>query len=303
MRTLGLLLLFGLQAAWAGPALVVLTSEDRPQFTTPAAALASTWGRHVPIHNLQGDARLARVVLARVAKDPPDVVVAFGAKAAWAAEAHLPQIPLVYAMVHNPEKYGIGGGLTTGVSMDIDPQLILAQFQVFTPKVQRIGIILGEDNKDPAVANAILAARTAGYEVVARRVASAKDVRRSYTRISQHIDAVWLLPDPVVITPANFHFIQAEATRAHLPVLAWSAALVQAGALLAVAPDLEAVGRQAGTMARQVLKGIHPQNIPAVAPSATRVVLNRDVQESIGLEIDPLLLDFVDEIVTEGLNR
>ena len=46
-----------------------------------------------------------------------------------------------------------------------------------------------------------------------------------------------------------------------------------------------------------MLDGTPPSQLPEAHPTEVRVVLNRETMEAIDLEVDPLLLDFVDEVV------
>ncbi|MFN7147787.1 MAG: ABC transporter substrate binding protein, partial [Myxococcota bacterium] len=92
--------------------------------------------------------------------------------------------------------------------------------------------------------------------------------------------------------------------RRRLPVLAATEKLVRAGALLCVAPDREMAGQQAGELAARILdQGELPGMIEPVPPATMRVVLNRDTLDSIGLEVDELMLDFADEVVRESAGR
>ena len=89
-----------------------------------------------------------------------------------------------------------------------------------------------------------------------------------------------------------------------MPILAYSETLVEAGAFMCVAPDRAAIGRLAADQVRAVLEpGATPATLPLLTPTQARVVLNRGTQQQIGLEVDPALLDFVDEIVRAPTDR
>lgn len=207
-------------------------------------------------------------------------------------------------MVRDPERYGIRGTRVTGVSMDVPADAALAQFQLFAPGVQRLGVLLSASNNTPTTQAALEAARTLGFEVVIQRVTNARDLRAAYARMQEDIHALWLLPDPVVITPISFRWLRSETSRRDVPMLASTESLVHAGALLCVAPDRQVLGQQAAELARRVLDGGElPGVIQVPAPGAVRVVLNRSTLDAVGLAVDPLLLDFVDEVVDEGRGR
>ena len=213
-------------------------------------------------------------------------------------------VPVVFAQVRDPERYGLDGINITGVRMDMPPAMVLAQFQLLTPNVERVGILLSTSNSDPVVAEAIAAAKNAGLQVTAQRVTSDRDIRHAASEMLRRVDAIWLLPDPLVISPSTFHFIRRQAVRARIPLLAYSETLVNAGALLCVAPDPSAIGVQAAETMRTLLEeDTTPGTLEAQAPDRARVVLNVDVQEAIDLSIDPMLMDFIDQTVQKKRER
>jgi ABC-type uncharacterized transport system substrate-binding protein len=308
MSALSLALALGLAlvpAAEAREAIAVLRSDELPEYDEPVDAFVRGVGAPVEVFALKGDKATARRIAQKLAADPPPAVLALGAKAAWIASQELPaQVPVVWAMVRDPERYGLDGINLTGVRMEMAPSMVLAQFQLFAPDARRIGILLSASNSDPFVGEAIQAAKDAGFEVKARRVTSARDVRRQAAGMLREVDALWLLPDPLVVTPSNFHFLRSQATRSRKPLLAYSETLVDAGALMCVAADREAIGRTAAGLVRQILdENLSPGTVEPVLPSRTRVVLNRDTQEAIGLRIDPAMMDFVDQTVRARSDR
>lgn len=289
--------------ARARNSIAILESDDLPAYTEPADNFAKEVGRFTEVFNLHGDRRTAEQIAKQLRDDPPPLIFALGAKAAWMAVHDLPRVPTIYAMVLDPDRYGIEGAFVTGVSMELPPDMVLAQFQLFAPHAKRLGVLLSQGNSSKQVEAALAAARQAGLQPIVRRVTRSADVRRAFSHIRDHIDALWILPDTTVVTPANFHFLRNEALRMRLPMLTYSEMLVDAGALMCVSPDRAAVGRQAAGIARRVLAGTTAGAIEPEAPEVPRVVLNRDTQEAIGLRFDPALLDFVDEVVKQPTTR
>ena len=288
--------------ALAGEAIVVLQSDDLPIYDAPTHRFVEELG-DVEVINLQGDRERALKVTARLRQDPPPLIFALGAKSAWIARTELPGIPLVYAMVFEPERYDIVGPVT-GVRMEVPPDLPLAQLQIMLPEVKRIGLLLSEEAEGEWLDNALHEAERAGYKVKIARVASTRHVRRGLAQLRGSVDVIWLLPDREVLTPTGFQVILTDTLRSRIPLLAWSENLVTAGALMCVAPDYSDVGRQAAELAGRVIAGEDPGEIVPVVPEGFRVVLNRDTQQALQLKLDPMLMDFVDEVVsTPGLKR
>lgn len=281
----------------------ILSSDALPEYERPIEPFVRALGEPVEVYQLQGERERANRTIRRLQSERPDLIFALGAKAAWTASRELPGVPLVYASVLDPARYGIDGAFVTGVGMELPPDLVLSQFQLFAPEVHKIGIIVWQDNKNPRVTEAIEAARKAGYEVVARRVSRSKDVRKGYASLRRQVDAVWILPDPIVVTPENFRTIRDEALRSRMPLLVYSEQLVKAGAFMCVAPDWDGVGRQAAGLARKILDGTTASEVRPVSPDTPRVLINGDTQDALGMRMDEVMLDFVDEVVRSSGSR
>ena len=301
---LALVSAFGGRSAAAREAIAVLRSDDLPAYQVPVASFAASIGYPYQIFDLHGDRGRAATVAEELRRDPPPLVVALGAKAAWTARQELPDLPLIYGMVLDPGRYGVEGPNVTGVSMEIPPELVLAQFQLLFPAVRVVGVIASREHGTAQVEAVAAAAARAGYDFVVEYADSPGEVRRAFSRMRRTIEALWLLPDPTVVTPVNFRYLRDVALEARLPVLASSEALVGAGALMCVAPNYHEVGTLLARQARDVLNREDGAPLPAVLTLDTpRVVVNRDALETVGLKLDPVMLDFVDEVLWGSTGR
>jgi putative ABC transport system substrate-binding protein len=275
---------------------VLLRSDDFEAYRETAEAVVANLDVPVVVYDLEGDRSTAYGIVARLKRQPPKVVIALGKKAAYAAHQKL-DLPIVYGLVDSPERYGLTGDGLTGVSQDVEMDEILSYLRLFAPDVNRIGMVIWQGNHNPKVAEAIQAGKAAGYAIRALRVNGESDVFPAFLRLRKDIDALWLVPDHFVVTPGNFRVLRDETQRLNMPLIATTEDLVRAGALMAVGPDRQAVGRQLAELAKAILDGADPADLPVVPPDSLRVVLNRDTQNAIGLEIDAAMLGFVDEVL------
>lgn len=298
-----LTLFLGLASVFAAPDVVVLRSDSLQIYELPVQALRDGIDGHVVVVDLEGDKALAQRAAARIRADPPRVLVALGAKAAWIAQTELPELPLVYAMVVSPERYGIRGQGVTGVSHHVEPDMQMAQLTLVAPDVKKLGMILSTNNDSLDSAAAIAAAERAGLELRVLRVTTERHVRKAWQHLRADVDVLWIVPDPLVVTPENFRYLRDQANYAGMPTIASSEDLVRAGALMCVAPDRAVVGDQVVDVTNQLLQGTPIDDLPLQDPGSVRVVLNVETQEAIGLEIDEFTLDFVDEVVRETGRR
>ncbi len=299
------LLLLGLAAApaaWAIESVVVLKSDDLAVYDAPIAAFQEAIGRPVTVLDIEGQRSVAKQVVTRLRFDPPPLVFALGAKAAWMSHQQMPHVPLVYGMIHDPVRYGLEGSGVTGVGYRIPYETLMGQVQLFLPDVRKIGVIL--TNQNPAVQELRTAARSAELELDVSSVQDHRDVRGACTRLSKRVDALLVTHDPEVLTPENYRFIREQANRVGIPIIATSEALARSGALLAVVPDYGLTGTQAAELATSILDdGASPGDLPTLVPQGVRVLLNRAVLDSLDIDMDPMLLDFYDEVIEEDAGR
>jgi len=295
-------LLCGPRVASAIDSVVVLKSDDLSAYEAPIQAFQEGIGRPVTVLDIQGQKAVAREVVTRLRFDPPPLVFALGAKAAWMVHEQMPRVPLVYGMIQNPRRYGLAGEAVAGVAHEIPYDILMSQIQLFLPDVRKVGVIL--TNQSPTAQALRQAAEAAGLELDISSVQTSRDVRGACVRLSKRVDAVLVVNDPEVLTPENFRFIREQTRRRGIPVLATSEILARAGALLSVVPDYRETGVQAAALARQILdEDERPENLPLALPQGARVLLNRGVMRSLDLDIDPLLLDFTDEVIEDEIGR
>jgi putative tryptophan/tyrosine transport system substrate-binding protein len=289
------MLLFLIQAAFARDYIVILQSDTLDEYQVPATAFIESIGMQTKRFQIKGERERAVGFAEDLVQDPPPVIFALGAKAAWTARKYLPDVPLVYAMVQDPDRYGIEGENVVGISMMVPTDLTLSQFRFLVPEADRIAILVGEESKSPIVEQAIATANELGMKPEVFDISDLQELRRSLDIMPKKCDALWLLPDPSVITTDHFYYLNNLAHRARMPMLTNSIGLTRAGALVGIAPDLEAVGKQAAQLALEIRQGDESHFTQRIPPSKASVILNRNTQKSIGLELEEYSLEFVDE--------
>lgn len=297
MTRLALLLLCLVALPARAARVAVVQSDDLPAYAGPVAAFVDGVGEPALVLNIHGRRNEAEAVAKRLKREDPEVVFALGAKAAWTVKRELPDTTVIYAMVLNPARYGIEGGRTMGVAATVPPAEYLSQFAGFFPDVKTVGVLSGPLATDERMAAMREVAARLGLTLVVEEVDSPRRARKAFYGMAPGVDALWLQPDRDMLTPEVFRVVTEEARRRRLPLLVETDNMVRAGALFAVVPDPEGIGRQAAEMARKVLEGGSPMVMRLADPRETHVVLNLRTIESAEIPFDPLLLDFVDVVV------
>src|SRR5690606_14616865 len=180
-------------------------------------------------------------------------------KAALAAKLEILDIPVIFCLVLNPEKYGLPADNMVGLSLDIPFQQHVKALQTLVPHVSRIGVLF-DPNKTSAMQHQLIQdAKVMGIQIIAEPVELEQDVPIALNKLKNRIDALWLLPDSTVLTENTLDFLMSTTLEAHIPVVGFSAGLVHSGAVVATYSHYEDIGLQAAQLAQQLAE--HPATL------------------------------------------
>lgn len=285
---LGTLFAAALAAGAASAAdVAVLKSADSPAWRPTLDAIRrSAAGHTVTEFDLRGDRAEADRVVASL-KGKPGILVALGPIAAQAAREGAPDTPLVFCMVQDPARLNlVGVPNVTGVAYAIPIKNQLAAFRLVNPRGVKIGVVYNDGNVGRLVDDAQKAAAIVRLNLVARPVASEKEVPealRSLLRGDGAVDALWIPPDPVLLGDESRRYVLAETLKAGKPVYSFSSTLVGEGALVSNGPDLASIGDQAGDLVNRIAAGERGR-IEMLVPRA-ELVVNKKMADKLKIEI------------------
>jgi putative ABC transport system substrate-binding protein len=265
----------------------VLKSTEAPAWRASLDALKKTAAPHtVTEFDLRGTRAEAERVLAGY-KGKSVILVALGPLAAQAAHELAPELPLVYCMVQDPAKAGLAAGSNlTGVSFAVPVKNQLAAFRLVNPRGVRIGVLYNDESVGRQVQEAQKAAPMFHLTVVARPLASDRDVPaalRTLLKGDEAVDAVWMMPDPVLLGDDVRRYVMSETFKVGKPVYGFSASLVQEGALVSNGPDYVSIGEQAGELVKRLASGERAR-LDVLIPRA-ELVINRKIAEKLRIEL------------------
>jgi putative ABC transport system substrate-binding protein len=266
----------------------VLKSTETLAWRPALAALRRVAvGHNVTEYDLRGDRTEGEKLLAAL-KGRPVIVVAMGPLAAQLVKDLAPETPMVYCMVQDPAKAGL---LTipsaAGVAYAIPVKNQLAAFRMVYPRGVRIGVIYSEEGSGRLVQEAQKASGVVRLVVVARPVISEKEVPqalRALLKGDEAADALWMPPDPLLLTNETRRFLLAETLKAGKPVLSFSPALVGEGALASSGADMVSVGEQVGELVTRFASGEKGLKGTLLVPRA-ELMINKKIAEKLRIEI------------------
>lgn len=275
-----LLLLAALGTAPASKAQDVLAIVSPPPGPYEAAhkAFASAVGRDVPVVRLPG----------RVPAGGARVVIAFGSEA---AVQRYPERSTLIVCVAPGLASRIGRpGRTVFVAMKPSPGRLLAEVRRVQPGLRRFAVLSTGPDTEEYVSELRRAGSGLGIEILAPPATGRDGVPRALRSLAGgKADAVWLAPDPALVTPGNFQAIVQFSSDNDVPFYAPTRGLAATGAAGAVSVSPEEAGRMAADFARRTLSG---EKLPAVVyPARTGLTVSVKAAKAAGLALDPGALD------------
>jgi len=242
-------LLLGSATAWAAAGgVLVVRSQDLPPYVAVDQAFSASIGQEVSRLTLGG----APDALTRALAQRPALVLALGQEAARRVAALAPAAPVLCALVPLPAMID---RRFVEVPMYVSAPRQVQALKQTLPSVKRVGLVYSPTHSR-AVADAYArAAGAAGLVPVRHEVAGLRGFAGAVRSLVGRVDALWLVPDPTLINAETFKFLVQTSFESKLPLIAYSQAMVKAGALLAVEAGYEEMGKRAGSVGRRLLSG------------------------------------------------
>ena len=246
------------------------------------------------------------MIVELLAKKPDVLFVAFGAMALIAMK-HTKEVPIVFAISSNPEKFGLvaslarPGGNVTGVSTR-ENELLGKRIELMreiTPAIRRIAMLANPDS--PAISKSYLEnysanARNFGIEVTAYDAKSVEDLRPAFDRMAaDRMQGLLNIAD-------TFQFrvrkdLVAHAARLRLPAIYTINGFVEAGGLASFGINLSDQFRRAAEYVDKILRGAKPADLPVQEPTNFQLAINLKAAREQNIKIPPSILVRADQTI------
>lgn len=268
-------------AACAQEVVAVLGSDLRPYRETLASVQAA-FGRDIP-------------VLPMGAEVPGSVkvVLAFGAKAA--TQPYPSRVTLIYAiapgLIVSPKTHP---GPSIKIMMDPEPGALLGRLHAIQPRLKKLAVLWTSPGRAATAERLVQMGAARGIVVFAERLDDAGDLPDRLRALKGKADAIWLPPDPLLISVGNFEILKHYSYDNDVPLYAPTAGLVEQGATAGVSVTYEEMGRTMAAAAKAALRGDAPA---AELPSEkVHVSISRAAAAEAGLEISAEALRSADKV-------
>jgi len=179
-----------------------------------------------------------------------------------------------------------GAGLSQGdnvkaIPPEVSPELQATWLRRLHGQARRVGLLYDPDLSARQVGRLAEALQRAGLQALPEPVHSPTELPAALGRLSRKADVILGINDRTVFTPQTAKAILLYSFRARIPVIGLTDAWVKAGALYALEPDYEDLGRHCGLAALK-MTGL-PRELPQ---QPARLVLSINLRTARHMRID-----------------
>jgi putative tryptophan/tyrosine transport system substrate-binding protein len=234
-----------------------------------------------------------------------DLIIAEGTVGVIAAKQSTQTIPIVFPVASDPignkliDGLARPGGNVTGLSIQATDLAAkrLELLREIVPGLTRLGIMGNFESPNAVVElkEAEGTARDLGLEANAIAIRRAEDIASVFERLKGFVDALYIAPDPLVLS--NREKISKMALELRLPTIYAYRDYVESGGFVSYGPNISAMFRRAAELIDKVLRGTKAGDIPVEQPTKFELVINLKTAKALGLTVPPTLLARADEVI------
>ncbi|MDR4505632.1 MAG: hypothetical protein MRK01_12730 [Candidatus Scalindua sp.] len=226
----------------------------------------------------------------------PDIIYCIGSKAYQMAYDLRRVRKLVFSLMINWERFPLGKNVY-GVSNELSQDMQLTMYRYFFPGVNKIGVLYSKAYNVEWFKKTVRHAEEMGIEIIGKPIRKPEDIKSDLNTILPEVDALWLIPDPLVIRDIESIKVVFEASdEAKKPVFAYDKVFATFGASLIMSADVSTMGVQAA----DIVQGILDEKEIAERvhyPAGSFVILNMKKVEEYDLLFNIDSLDSVNDII------
>ena len=247
----------------------------------------------IDFQNAQNDNPTSQTIASNFANDKKDLIFAVSTPSAQAALNATQDIPIVFTAVTDAVEAGLvksnesSENNVTGTSDAIPVDKSLELIKKFVPNVKTIGVVCNtsEINSKLQVDALRKAAEKEGIKVIDKGATQANEVNQAVAAVAKEADVIFTPTDNLVAS--SMPIITKVATENKIPVIGSEEGHVENGALACNGISYKELGKKAGEMAAQILKGEkQPSEIPVATMEETTIIINKSTMEKLGIK-DP----------------
>ena len=233
-----------------------------------------------------------------------DVIVAIAAAPAMAAKNATSTIPIVFAGVGDPARFGLVASLArpdgnlTGFS-DINVELTPKRFELLSelvPQAKIVALLVNHNvNAEGMIGDVREAARAKGIQLAILKAGADNEIDGAFISLVELQAGALIVGDPFFLSRPEQ--VAALAARYAIPTIYDFRVYVAAGGLISYGTSLTDTYRNVGIYVGKILKGVKPADLPVQQPTRFELVVNLNTAKALGLTVPPSILARADEVI------
>ena len=228
--------------------------------------------------------------------EDPDIIYCVGSKAFQLAQDMFSKKKIIFSLSINWKRFKLNKK-TFGVSYELKPEMQLMMFRYLFPEIKNLGVVYSDEFNKEWTKYAKEGGKDVGFNILNKPVNKKEDVIIAMGKLLPEIDALWLIPDPVVLSGKDIvDKIFNIMNKVGKPILSYNDVFVNRGAVLSISPDIATIGRQAGGIAKDFLENLEIEN-KVSDPAGTNIVLNMKQVDKYGIKLNIDALSSVNKII------
>ncbi|MCF6153943.1 MAG: hypothetical protein E3K36_01570 [Candidatus Brocadia sp.] len=242
------------------------------------------------IYDLKGETEECKRVIQNIKDDKlkPKLILAVGVLAATLAKEQFTDIPVIFCMVINHERFNLQGANVTGISSEASLEDQFAILKEILGAQKNVGVIYDPTKTGKIISEATAVAGKFEFNLIKTEVLSEKEVASALKNNINRIDALWIIPDGTVVTKDSLDAIFKKTLKNRLPTFCTSCAIVKAGALISISPDYRYTGLLAAQLAQTLLNDPTTTSLGIQQPDKLKLTFNTQTAEIIGINLSSI---------------
>ncbi|MDR1628369.1 MAG: ABC transporter substrate-binding protein [Oscillospiraceae bacterium] len=240
----------------------------------------------IDYQNAQGDQAVLNSIASGFVQNKKDLILAISTPAAQAVANLTKDIPVLFTAVTDPKSSGIEALNITGTSDIVPVEKQIGLIKKLLPSAKKVAVLYcsNEINSKIQAEMAADAARKFGMETKDYTVSSTNELQQVVEYMEKSIDAVFVPTDNLVVS--SMPIVSKIATSRGIPIICSEVASVKNGALATYGMDYYELGKITANQAAEILEGKNkPQNMPVQYLTDTKLTINYEIIEKLGLKI------------------
>ena len=254
----------------------------------------------------EGNAELLPNLAAELVSLKPDVIFTQAPHATLALKKATTTIPVVFVGIGDPVENGFvaslarPGGNITGLA-NMSGELFSKRLELLKESAPRIASVAvfrpgAFQGNTKSLQDLEAAARALKLKLYPLDVRSAEDVDSAFRAATKlRADALMPLPDPFM--NSQLKRVVEFAAKNRLPAIYAGIEIVDAGGLMAYAPNIADQFHRAAVFIDKILKGAKPADLPVERPIKFEFVVNLKTARQLGLTVPPSVMVRADRVI------